>query len=471
MKTIVKFSTIMLALAIGISACGPVATATVAPATSEPATAVPATEIPPVATTPAAVTIRYAAWNLGAEADNNIARQMIKAYTDAHPWVTIEFVDMSAPGGWDAVLTGYAAKNELPDVFYSNNTSLYIQNGWLADNTDTVAADPDWASVPEYLKNAMTFDGKVVGLPADQFLMGYWVNTDLYDAANLDAPYYGMPVEEFFQDAKALTNIPKGILGLDEAYMIQGWYPSTVDPSMKYYSYDGINMNYNSEAFKEGVAKNSEMIPYMWQGLTDEQKVNFKSVGPWELFSKQEVGVRWDASWNVPDWQKNLTFNWDFVGIPGGNQCMVIDRIVISKTAANYQEAYNFAKWMTFGSDAYAKEVELYTAMGQAPLIPVSMTDASLALYKTHVDKPGINAALANMGNSLVESLAGYVPGYIQARWEGKPGIDIGDNKDVSIGWLLDNTWTGLFKFEDYSAQLEVYANRLLSEARAAMPK
>ena len=40
---------------------------------------------------------------------------------------------MSAEGGWEANLTAYAAKGELPDVFMANNVPLYVQNGWLAD--------------------------------------------------------------------------------------------------------------------------------------------------------------------------------------------------------------------------------------------------------------------------------------------------------------------------------------------------
>jgi hypothetical protein len=126
---------------------------------------------------------------------------------------------------------------------------------------------------------------------------------------------------------------------------------------------------------------------------------------------------------------------------------------------------------MTFSTEAYAKEAEFSKAMSAAPKMPVSLDAASVALYKTFVDKPGVNEAMANLDNSLIESLAKVIPGYIQARWEGKPGIDIGDNKDVSIGWMLDNAPSGQFKFEDYSAKLEVFANRLLADAKAAMPK
>jgi multiple sugar transport system substrate-binding protein len=476
-------------LAVGLVGCNPAPAATTEPAPTQaaatdlPAATVAATDVPEATVAPtdvpeataaatepaedAPITLRYANWNLGTEEENNIQRQLVAAYIEMHPNVTIEFVDMSAEGGWDAVLTGYAAKGELPDVFMANNVPLYVENGWLADLTDVVADDADWANVPQALKDGFTYDGKVLGLPAAQFIMGYFVNQDLYEAANLDAPAYGVSADDFFAAAESLTNIPQGILGLDEMEPILGWYPSTVDPNLKYFSFDGTNMNYNSAAFKEAIQKEGEMKPYTWQGLTDEQKTNFKSVGPWELFLNQEVGVRWDASWAVPDMVQKAEFNWDFVGIPGGNQALVSDVIVVSQTAPDIQAAYDFAKWMTFSTEAYAKEAELATAMGSAPKMPVSVDDASIELYTSFVDKPGIRTALDNLNDSLVESLAKVVPGYINARWEGKPGIDIGTDLDVNMGYIFSNATAGTFKYEDYSAQLEEYANGILADARA----
>ncbi|HUF39754.1 MAG TPA: ABC transporter substrate-binding protein [Anaerolineales bacterium] len=415
------------------------------------------------------VTLRYANWNLGTEEENNIQRQLIQAYIDANPHVTIEFVDMSAEGGWDAVLTSYAAQGALPDVFMANNVPLYVQNGWLADLTDMTAADPDWANIPQLLRDSVTYNGQVLGVPAAQFIMGYFVNLDIYEAANLDAPEYGVSADEFFETAVTLTDVSQGVLGLDEMEFIMGWYANTQDSSLNWFSFDGTHMNYNSQAFKDAVAKAGEMRPYTWQGLTDEQKANFSSVGPWELFLNQEVGVRWDGGWSVPNYVQNATFEWDFIGIPGGTQAMVADVIVVSATTANLEEAYNFARWMSFSTEAYAKEAELAAAMDSAPKMPVSVNDASLALYTGFFDKPGLLAALNNLDVSLLESLAKVVPGYINARWEGKPGIDISEDLDVNLGYMFSNASAGTFKFEDYSAQLEEFANQILDDATAAL--
>jgi spermidine/putrescine-binding protein len=181
--------------------------------------------------------------------------------------------------------------------------------------------------------------------------------------------------------------------------------------------------------------------------------------------------MRWDASWSVPGYVSGATFDWDFVGVPGGNQAIVFDVMVVSKTTANLEEAYNFAKWMTFSKEAYMKEAELARAAGSAPKIPVSVDDASLELYKEFVDKPGILAALENLDNSMIESLAKIVPGYIDARWEGKPGIDIGEDQDVNMWFMFNFANDGRYKYEDYAAKLEEFANKILADAAAEMNK
>lgn len=416
-------------------------------------------------------TIRYANWNLGTEEENNIQRQLVAAYVAAHPDVTVEFVDMSGDGGWEEKLTNLAARGELPDVFMANNTPFYVQNGWVADLTSMVAEDADWANVPQVLKDAVTYDGQVLGLPTAQFIMGYFVNQDLFEAANLDAPAYGVSVDDFFAAATSLTDVQQGVLGLHEMGPILGWYPSTQDSNLRWFGFDGAHMNYNSDAFKSAVDTALEMRAHTWQGLSDDQKPNFASQGPWELFLNQESGAVWEGGWAVPSFATNATFNWDFVGIPGGNQAMVADILVVSATSADVAAAYDFAKWMSFSAEGYAAEAEIATAAGSVPTrMPVTITPESIDLYMGFIgDHPGLRMALENLDNSLVESLAKIVPGYINARWEGKPGVDIGDNVDVNLGFIFDNVAAGTFQYADLSPQLETFANGILDAANAEL--
>jgi hypothetical protein len=295
----------------------------------------------------------------------------------------------------------------------------------------------------------------------------------VFDAANLDAPQYGVSVDDFVSATTSLTNVQQGMLGLDEAEFILGWYPSTVDSNLGWFGFDGTHLNYNSDAFKAGVNEMLDLLPNTWQGLSESQLANFTSQGPWELFLNQESGVRWDGGWAVPAYAQNATFNWDFIGVPGGNQALVTDILVVSSTASDMEAAYDFAKWMSISTDGYSAEIEAAAASGVAPTrMPVSATPESIDQYLSVVgDRPGLRASLENLDNSLVESLAKIVPGYINARWEGKPGIDLGDQLDVNIGTVFGSLPGGTFKFEDYSAQLEEFANNILDEAAAALPK
>jgi multiple sugar transport system substrate-binding protein len=253
---------------------------------------------------------------------------------------------------------------------------------------------------------------------------------------------------------------------------ILGWYPSTQDSNLQWFGFDGEHMNYNSPAFRSAVETALEMRPHTWQGLSEDQRAAFASQGPWELFLNQESGAVWEGGWAIPGFAQNATFNWDFVGIPGGNQAIVADIIVVSATTPDLAAAYDFAKWMSFSSEGYATEAELAMNAGLVPSrMPVAINPESIDLYMSFVgEKPGLRQALENLDNSLVESLAKIVPGYIDARWEGKPGIDIGENLDVNLGFVFGNIASDSFKFEDLSAQLEAFANNILDEARAGLP-
>lgn len=418
-----------------------------------------------------AYVLRYANWNLGTEEENNIQRQLVAAYMEEHPEVTIEFVDMSGDGRWDEKLTTLAARGELPDVFMADNTPYYVQSGWAADLTDLVAEDADWESVPQVLQNAVTYADQVLGLPTAQFVMGYFVNQDLFEAANLDAPQYGVSVEDFFDAATALTDVQQGVLGLHEMAPILGWYPSTQDSDQQWFSFDGEHMNYNSDAFKAAVETALEMRPNTWQGLSEEQITQFTSVGPWELFLNQESGAVWDGGWVIPGYAQNATFNWDFVGIPGGNQAMVADILVVSATTSNLEVAYDFAAWMSISSYGYAAEADIAMSADAVPTrMPVAVNADTIDLYMSFVgEHPGLRMALENLDNSLVESLAKIVPGYVNARWEGKPGIDVGENLDVTLGYIFDNIASGDYQYADLAPQLEEFANNILDEARAEL--
>ena len=174
--------------------------------------------------------------------------------------------------------------------------------------------------------DTVTYGGRVLGLPAAQFVMGYFVNQDLYEEANLDAPAYGFTVEEFEDAVTSLHNPSQGVLGLDEYEFMIGWYPNTQDPNLKWFSYDGEKMNYNSAPFKEGIAFAGEMAVHLVRPRSNWPTSNH---GPWELSqrgSRHALG----QLWRCPA-RRALTLT-DFVVFPAAAGDGA-DVIVVSATA------------------------------------------------------------------------------------------------------------------------------------------
>lgn len=91
---------------------------------------------------------------------------------------------------------------------------------------------------------------------------------------------------------------------------------------------------------------------------------------------------------------------------------MVTDLLVVSATTADLQAAYDFAKWMSFSSEGYAREAELAQAANSVPTrMPVSVNAVSIDLYMSFVgDRPGLRQALENLDNSLIELLVRSSP-------------------------------------------------------------
>jgi hypothetical protein len=116
--------------------------------------------------------------------------------------------------------------------------------------------------------------------------------------------------------------------------------------------------------------------------------------------------------------------------------------------------------------------VDIANTSSYLPNMPVALDEASLALYLSfYEDHPGIAKALANLDNSMIESVQKSIPGFTNARWEGKPGIVVAGEEVQRIDWFWDPLNFGKFKYEDYSAQLEEFANKVLADAKAEITK
>lgn len=418
------------------------------------------------------VVIRYGNWNLGTEEEDNIERRMIEAFEEVYPHIKIEIEESLQGGGdWNEKLSSLASANNMPDVFMQTDMSLGLANDWLYDLTELVKDDEDFANVSEIVKQTVTFNDRIVSLPFAQHILGYWVNKDLFNERNLDYPEFGVSVEDFVEAVKNVTDINNGVVGMEQVDQIVEWYPAALNPELGWFTFDGENYHLNSEEFIKAVNLANELQSnnYAYLSLSEEQKANFNSENGWEAWMNGEIGIKWDGSWAAQGFTENASFETDFIGIPGGRGAITIDIIGISKTTEHPEEAYLFAKWMSFGKEGFLKRLEIANEMG-VPVngVPINTDQEILEEYFANMSYPGILKAYQNLGNAIVEPMK-TVPGYIQARWEGVTGVRVAEAENANIAQLINAFINGELKVEDYADQLNDLANNIYQGAKQAI--
>lgn len=416
------------------------------------------------------VQITYTNWNLGTEEENNIERRMIEEYEKQNPNVDIVIADYIDTSDYGNSLTTAAAGGKLPDVVMLQNIPTGLSNEWLMDITEFTKDDADWKKISEPVREATKAGEGTYAVPAGQFLVGYMVNKDLFEKENVKSLELGYTLEEFEAAIKAMSQPSKNIIGLANELEIVEWYAAVKNDNTNWYTYDGEKYNLTDAAHKEGLLKANSYAKngYVYESLAEDVRSTFNGAHSQEVWLNGQIAVRYDGTWSAND-LKNANFDYEFVGLPGGKNVIVNDFMGVSKNSANAEEAYNFAKWMTFSKEGTLKRVELCEAndlaWGSLPILNDSEVNDKFFAWN---NIEGVQEAYENLDNSIVEGVK-VIPGYLQSRWEAPTGIKIGDKENVNLSDLVFDMVRGTTNVEDYISQINDLANKSLEDAKASI--
>lgn len=417
------------------------------------------------------VTLKYANWNLGTEEENNIERQMIQAFNDTHPNIKVEIDSSITPKDYNDNLAAAAASGTMPDVFMLINVPSGIANGWLYDISSIVQNDSEWNKIPQNVTDTIKYNGKFYAVPFAEHFMGYFINNDIFNKENIQPLKFGFTIDEFKKDVLDLTKPSKGIVGLSNESEIIDWYPAAVSDKFGWYTWTGNGFDLNSQAFIDGVnlARTFDKAGAVYNALTDEEKAKIagsKDANGWQT---GHVAIDWDGTWMLPDFKRDLNFSYSFVGIPNGRTPITLDYVGIAKSTKHAQEAYEFAKWMSFSKEGYLKRFELAEKSGTVvSSIPIMKDQELIDKYLSIAKVDGLKEAFGSIDNSIVEGFK-FIPGYVDARWNAPTGIKVGDKDNATIGDVLWNAPKLGLKIEDYVNQLNKLANEKYQDALKAI--
>ncbi|WP_197282612.1 ABC transporter substrate-binding protein [Bacillus sp. FJAT-18017] len=417
------------------------------------------------------VTLSYANWNLGTEEENNLERLLLESFKEEYPHIKIELNETVNTSDWNGTLATAASGGTMPDVFALPQIPLALSNDWLLDVTELASKDKDFEAVPEIVRDSAEVNGKLVALPAAQHFLGYFVNKDVFNAANLDHPEFDSSVEDFVSGVKEVTNVNNGVVGLNNPFTIVDWYPSAVNPDMGWYTLKDGQYALDSKEYINGVNVSKEFVlnGYAYDTLTEDQKAKFTGKEGNENWLAGSIGLWWDGTWAASNISEKAGFEWDFIGLPGGVTAIANDYLGISKTSKHPEEAYLFAKFMSFGKEGFMKRLEIADKEGKAlNTLPITTDKEVLDEFFSILDVPGIRTAYENLDKAIVEPVK-IVPGYVDARWEALTGVKTSEAENANTAQLVNAFVKGELKVEDYAKQLDELADKKSAEAAAAL--
>lgn len=439
------------------------------------------------------IVLTYANWNLGSpnSEEPNMERLMLKAFEEKYN-IKVEIIERpKVPGtdtdvGWAEFLSAKASVQKLPDVFAADDIPYYVIQNWAYNITEIANKDPEYLNISEDIRNAATYDGKVMALPCAVFYAGYIINKTLYDEQGQEAPTVESTYQEFINLTKAAANHTSttndGVVGIDGIEHFIHWYPAQLNPDFGWFTLDEEGFHLDSEEFAQTMAEYRRLqtdTTFVYDALTyaaaqEGSTIDLSVIFPeGDQFANGNVLAKYDYSWSFGFMQKNInegiyTWDLDFIGTPSvnGNKRVptVSDFFTIAVNTKHPEEAYLLAKWMGFGKEGYLKRIELsktVPGIAQVNFAPLQndeeMLDSYFELYPSFT---GLRAIIER-GEFIVEPTK-YLPGYINARYQGTY------DADRIMGKIIDQLRLGEVQLADVKKDLNERINEIYQEAKAA---
>ena len=422
------------------------------------------------------VTLRFASWNVGTEEENNLERQLIAKFEELHPEIDIVIADDIASNDWNGSLTTAAAGGTLPDVAFIAELPIAVANEWALDVTELAANDPEWAQVPQSLIDSGMYNGKLYGIPTAMHLAGLFINTDYFDEANVDPLEYGYTYDELVTTVEKLHNPSAGKVAIAAAHDFINFLPYVWDQTQGWFTYDGTQMHLNSDAFIKAVKETGKLTQYSWGVLSEEQKSQTAGAeaGDEQARNEGHAGIFYGFSYSCEGYVRDVKGTVEYVGLPNGASVIIPDYCFISKTTEHPEEAWEFVKFMYWGTEGTKAKMDIDEADDSINWValPVIADDDILERYFANFPVEGVEEAYKGLAEngSIVEAFK-FAPGYNKARWNGATGITDSEGVDMRITQVLDACVAGTMSIDDICEELNKASNKFIDEARAEIDK
>jgi ABC-type glycerol-3-phosphate transport system substrate-binding protein len=333
------------------------------------------------------VTLSYAGWNLGSVTTNNIERQMLAAYQELNPHISLNIIERPAivdeetgvesVVNWPEFFATQAAIDNLPDVYMTADLSSFTSQGWAEEVTSLVNSDPDFTQIPQDIRVSAAFNDRYFALPQSIFYFGFFINRTAINRVGPRAvlPTYGMTYAQLMDAASKNSKAPveggDAIIGISGLNSLINWLPAQLNPELGWFTYNDVTgYELDGPEFAQAMTEQQKYFgagktayqSYVLESLEPSQYANYFGVAE-NIFESGNQSIRFEGSYAMRDWHtRSLNPNdllygadIDFIGTPswvleGGQKVnripLVVDYLALGKGTKHKEEAYKLAKWM-----------------------------------------------------------------------------------------------------------------------------
>lgn len=421
---------------------------------------------------PGVPVVTFCTWSFGTAEEFNMTRRTIAKFNADHDDVQIQIVEPE--GDYDTFLTTKASARELPDVFMVNSVPKAVINYLAADITSLTAADSEWATVDSALTESVTYNGKVYGIPAGQYYMGFFANMTLlaeYVAENeyadevFAAGSEAFTTERFISTVKSMRKVTgitdaTGVVGVNATGDMINWLPGALDTTgnIKHFVWNSstLKFDYRSDVMYDALRiiadLGSKTGQYTFDSVASagEAENVFGTGSAWDAFKGGKVGFVQSGTWE--NFEDARGFDVEFVGYPGQRVISASDYMCVSRFAKNPELAFKVAKYLTYGEEGYQARFDIIDEEKKLdPKTPLSVTGLPVvnnaeiaAKWFEYVKLDGVeevyNKVVAGEIELIVEGNKS-IPGFQDARFQGSTGLSYEGVRGGAVLNMSDFIW------------------------------
>lgn len=411
------------------------------------------------------ITLTVAHWGQAEAGEPEVIEALIAQFEAAYPNINVEFVSIDQ-ATWDQGLTNLASTGNLPDVFWVFNVPNAVANEWALDITYYMENDPDAQQLYPAMREASKINGKNYSYPAVQFPHMMFINKTLFEQYNVELPAIDWTWEDYLELAEELAHPEEYNFGVSNP-LYTDLFPAAYNGNQGKFGWDGEKYNFD-EVWVNAVETRAELINNKiceWMSEEEKEAVLGDPLAwpPGKGRTAMHIDWPWTQAMFKTTVPQETGCEFVFYALPmgeGKGELTIVDNGVISASTQYPREAWELAKWMSWGPQAALVRQQTYRSLGypvsRMPVVSTPEVWQDLLDNASDDVKPFFEAVLTRGVN------------FVPSNWQTAPGwstIEAYYNSNDIDGKIL----RGELSAADVAAELQAVADQGVADHLAAL--